>query len=135
MDRSMIGALVVAGLAVLAAFNSYSTSRQLAERPDPYRIAAAERRFAGAMELLPQAAIIGYISDMPVGDSAGSIAYMSAQYGLAPHPLIPVERSAGEWAIGNFARPGDFAAFGARLGLTLVRDFGEGVVVYQRSKP
>jgi hypothetical protein len=36
--------------------------------------------------------------------------------------------------VGNFARAADFTALGAQSGLTMVRDFGNGVVVYRRPK-
>jgi hypothetical protein len=132
-NRAAIGALVVAALAVLAALHSYELSSQQA--PDPYRITAGATRFAAALEMLPASGVIGYISDMPTGDGAGSIAYMAAQYSVAPRAILPVERTQAEWALGNFARPGNFAERGAQAGYRIVRDLGNGVIVYRRSRP
>jgi len=40
-----------------------------------------------------------------------------------------------EWALGNFARPGNFAERGAQAGYRVVRDLGNGVVIYRRTQP
>jgi hypothetical protein len=37
------------------------------------------------------------------------------------------------WVLGNFSQPVDYAGFGAKRGLTLARDFGNGVVLYRRA--
>ncbi len=129
----MIGAIAVALLAVLAAFHSYDLSTQQAA--DPYGVTAGQARFAGALDVLPASGAIAYISDMPVRENAGSIAYMAAQYSVAPRAILPVERFQAEWALGNFARPGNFAERGAQAGYRIVRDFGNGVVVYRRAQP
>lgn len=126
----MIGAMAAALLALLASLSSYQISTRLA--PDPFRIVATGDRFAGALELLPPSGVIGYLSDMPVGDNAGTVAYMTARFAVAPRALAPAGRVAAEWAVGNFAHPADFAAIGKDAGFALVRDFGNGVVVYRR---
>jgi len=134
--RAPIGALSVAALAVFASLNSYQVSQQVAERyPDAYGVAAAQQRMEGALKILPASGLIGYLSDMPLGQNAGTAAFLAAQYAVAPRALAPVGQSQTEWAIGNFSRAADFAALGAQAGLTMVRDFGNGVVVYRRTKP
>lgn len=130
MTRVSIATLAVAALALLASLSSYQISTQLA--PDPFRITATQDRFASAIEFLPASAVIGYITDMPVKESAGTIAYMTTRYAVAPRALVPAGKIAAEWAVGNFARPADFVAIGAQAGFALVRDFGNGVVVYRR---
>ncbi len=135
MIRASIGALAVAVLALLATMSSYKISEQAAlKSPDPFRIADSEVRFAPALELIPSSGVIGYITDMPVGERTGVIALMSTQYAAAPRALVPVETQKPEWAIGNFDRQGDYAALGLAAGYTLVRDCGRGAVVYRRSR-
>jgi len=133
LNRAALGALAVAVLAVLAAMKSYDLSSQQAS--DPYGVTAGQARFAGALEILPASGVIGYLSDMPVGENVGSIAYMAAQYAVAPRAVVPVEKSAPEWALGNFAHPGNFAERGAQAGYRIVRDLGNGVIVYRRARP
>lgn len=133
--RVSAGAAVVAALAVFATLNSYSVSQAVsAQYPDAYGVAAAEQRFAGALELLPRSAFIGYMSDLPMDQNAGVAAFLAAQYAVAPRALAPAANSQTEWVVGNFSRAADFAALGARSGLVMLRDFGNGVVVYRRVK-
>jgi len=132
-NRAAIGAIVVAILAVIAAMRSYDFSSQ--QPADPYRVSAGQARFAPALELLPASGVIGYMSDLPLGENAGTVAYMAAQYSVAPRAILPIERAQAEWALGNFARPGNFAERGAQAGYRIVRDLGNGVVIYRRSQP
>jgi hypothetical protein len=134
--RVVAGVLAVAVLAVLASLNSYQVSAANAQRfPDPYGVALAEQRFAGVIPQLPPNAPLTYISDLPLNETAGTTAFLAAQYALAPHPVIPAgDRAATEWAIGNFSRPSDYAPIGAKAGFTMVADFGSGVILYRRIK-
>ena len=135
-SRVVIGVLAVAALAVFASMNSYQISAQDAEQfPDRYGVVAAEGRFAPALQLLPVNAVIGYISDLPLSETAGSTAFVAAQYAMAPRSLVLASAQRTQWAVGNFARPADFATIGVQAGFTMVRDFGSGVVVYRRTTP
>ncbi len=133
--RVPAGAAAVAALAVFASLNSYQVSQQVSARfPDAYGVAAAAGRMDGALQMIPPAAVIGYLSDLPFDQPGGAAGFMAAQHAVAPRALVN-DKSQGEWVLGNFAHPGDFAALGAEAGLTMVRDFGNGVVVYRRAKP
>jgi len=134
-NRVWAGALAVAALAVLASLNYYQNASQLARtQPDPYGSSAAQDRFAPAQAQLPKDAALGYISDLPLDKKAGVTAFLAAQYAVAPHALVLVDSSAAtEWAVGNFALPGDYAAAAARLGYSVVADLGRGVLVFRRS--
>jgi len=48
---------------------------------------------------------------------------------------VPIGKLPAEWALGNFARPGNFAERGAQAGYRVVRDLGNGVVIYRRTQP
>lgn len=131
--RAPIGAAAVAVLALFASLNSYQVAQTAASRsPDNLAIAAAGPRFASAGAMLPASGTIGYISDLPQDQLAGEAAFLGARYAIAPRTLVPADQSKTEWVLGDFARPADFAGLGARAGLLLVRDFGNGVVVYRR---
>ena len=134
-SRALTGALIVAVLAVFGALASYQTSQTYAAQyPDAYGVARADQRFADALKLLPGSGTIGYMSDLKDSDNAGVAAFLAAQYAVAPRALAR-EASKAEWVLGNFAHPADFAAIGAKAGLTMVRDLGNGVIVYRRAKP
>lgn len=129
-----VGAAIVAALAVFATLNSYSISKAVsAQYPDAYGIARAEPRFAAALPALPPAPVLGYISDLRTDDNAGQAAFLAAQYSVAPRALAPAAQSHTEWVIGNFSRAVDFAAIGAQSGLTMVHDFGSGIILYRRT--
>jgi hypothetical protein len=49
---------------------------------------------------------------------------------MAPALLVKGDHSG--FVIGNFSKPADFEAIGRTRGFHLVRDFGDGLVLYQR---
>ena len=97
---------------------------------DPYPVAAQFPRFAAALSSIPEGAEIGYITDAPPGNVADTGMFLSAQYVLAPRLLT--RGATQELVLGNFIRPADFAAVGRSQGLRLQRDFGEGVVLFEK---
>lgn len=134
-SRALWGALIVAVLALAGALSSYQAAENYGEQyPDAYGVARAGQRFAAAVQMLPPSGVIGYLSDLPKSENAGVAAFLAAQYALAPRALTQ-DATPTEWVVGNFARPADFAALGAKSRLTVVRDFGNGVVLYRRAKP
>jgi hypothetical protein len=161
--RVLLGVAAVAFFAILGSYDSYQLSVTTAQRfPDPYHVALSERRFVAIAEKLPATGLVGYLSDMPCegcaadpttppdqprrqgGEmklgtalrNAGNTAFVGARYALAPRVVAPTpEVPSAEWAVGNFSRPLDFAAFGSQLGFTMVADLGNGVVLYRRAKP
>ena len=62
----------------------------------------------------------------------GAALFSSAQYTLAPR-LVTDQRAkpAPEWVIGDFSKPLDVVKFGQKRGLSLVKDFGNGAVLYR----
>ena len=58
--------------------------------------------------------------------------YSGLQYTLAPRLVTNQNvNPAPEWVIGDFSKPLDVVQFGKAHGLTLVRDFGNGAVLYR----
>jgi hypothetical protein len=109
-------------------------------RPALDEISAYERRFQAARSVLPPRGMVGYLgSPEPTGATpreANAAAllhfrrYLLAQYALAP--VLLVEGTDPEFVVGNF----DPAALpAAPAGLRLVRDFGDGVVLFRRGGP
>lgn len=97
---------------------------------DPYRIAQQAERFEQVRSVVPEKAQLGYLTDLEPGSVAGSAAFNGAQYILAPRLLK--QDTSPELALGNFARPADFAALGRGHGLGVERDFGNGVVLFRK---
>lgn len=101
-------------------------------------ISANDRRFEDMRTALPEAGVVGYVGDPEVeaytlgarNDRALQFfrRYLLAQYALAP--LVVVEGTEPDFVVGNF-EPG--ADRSAPPGFRLVRDFGDGLVLYRRS--
>jgi len=117
---------LISGLQAYRAGDAYGRAYQ-----DPYMIGAQPARLGEAVRLLPANTVVGYLSDLSFTDTPGQAAYFGVAYALAPRLLT---RSADDpqWVIGNFSHPMDFAAAGAAHHLAIVRDFGNGVVIFQR---
>ena len=100
-------------------------------QPDPWAVESGMRRFAGAATQLPAFGAVGYLSDVPFQDR-GTLAFLVAQYALAPRLLTPVEQKDPQQAVGNFSQPIDYAKAGAKAGYRMEADIGNGVVLYRK---
>jgi hypothetical protein len=129
--RVYVGLLVVAIASLWAAASSLEIASQ--QPRDPYGVDLALQRFAAASTPLPPRGEVGYISDLPLSDNAGTAAFLAAQYALAPRVLVPqVDRKTPAHAIGNFTRPRDYAAAGGKAGYKVQADLGSGVVLFNK---
>ena len=123
----------VALLALWSSVNFYgATAEQAGPGADVYKVGDQAARFQDLMSALPPTAIVGYVSDAPAGQTLGAALYASAQYTLAPRLVTEQHvKPSPEWVIGDFSRPLDVVQFGKVRGLTLVKDFGNGAVLYR----
>ncbi len=92
--------------------------------------AEAERRWSPVKGLLPSDAVVGYISDAK-GETLGR-EYNLAQNVLAP--LIVVFGADQKYVIGSFHGAVPDANSPAVRSLTLMKDFGNGVLVFKRTE-
>ena len=102
-------------------------------------ISLHERRLDALRSALPKHGTVGYLgSPEPAArtpreaDSAALLhfrRYLLAQYTLAP--LLLIEGAPSELVIGNFDRGTPVAP----PGLSIVRDFGDGLVLFRRAAP
>lgn len=136
--RVLIGLIAVAIAAVLASADSLQLASQLQQ--DPWGVQSAAQRFSGAATRLPPFDDVGYISDLAIDGKDGTPAFLAAQYALAPRHITPVGRTGSadapppRFAVGNFSRPADFAAAGAKAGYAMQADLGNGVILYTKAK-
>jgi len=123
---------VIAALCLIVGIRSYRETDAYGRAfQDPYMINAQPERLREAARLLPEKAITGYLSDLSFADAPGQAAYFGVAYALAPR-LVVRSADTPQWVIGNFSHPADFAAAGAAHHLDLVRDLGNGVVIFRR---
>jgi hypothetical protein len=123
----------VAVLALWSTVNFYgATDAAAGPNADVYKIGEQGARFQDLIPALPPTGIIGYVSDVPTNETLGAVLRDGAQYALAPRLVREQSLKPGaEWVIGNFSKPLDVTQFGRQRELTLVRDFGNGVVLYR----
>jgi hypothetical protein len=129
----LIACAAIALLALWGTVNFYgATAQMVGDNADVYKVGDQAARFQDLMSALPPTAIVGYVSDVPVGETLGAALYSSAQNTLAPR-LVTAERvqPPPEWVIGDFSKPLDMVQFGKQRGLALVKDFGNGAVLYK----
>lgn len=125
-----IGGVVL--LSIGTAVQSYRSADAYARAyQDPYMINAQPERLREAVRYLPDKAVIGYLSDLPFDAVSGQSAYFGVMYALAPR-LVTRSADRGEWVTGNFSHPLDYAAAGREHHLELVKDFGNGIVLFRR---
>jgi hypothetical protein len=123
----------VALLSLWSTVNFYGATAELAgPGADVYKVGDQAARFRDLAAALPATGMVGYVSDVPPGENLSSALYSSAQYTLAPR-LVTNQRATppAEWVIGDFSKPLDVLEFGNRRGLALVKDFGNGAVLYR----
>ena len=128
----VVGIVVAPLLCLWGALENYQAEAAYQEQfHDPYMISAQFTRFEPLLAAVPTRAEMGYLTDAPPGSVADTSMLLSAQYVLAPR--LVARGVAHEWVVGNFTRPGDFAAVGRSNGLRLEQDFGNGVVLFRRN--
>lgn len=136
--RTRIGLALVLlyGLASAAAWVKVAASAR--GRPATDEISAYESRFQELRTALPSSGVVGYLGHPDPGgptlgerDAASLLhfkRYLLAQYALAP--VVLIESTEPEFVVGNFD-PGTSPT--APAGFRVVRDFGQGLVLFRRS--
>ncbi|MGD1070931.1 MAG: hypothetical protein ABSB15_12380 [Bryobacteraceae bacterium] len=119
--------LLMAALAVCTLASYYSLVKR--EPGTPAGIVMDESRFTGIRAILPPRGTIGYLSDTG-GIVQNPRGYYLTQYFLAP---VVVAADAGhQLVVANFASRAAIAPFAAANGLTVERDFSNGVALLRR---
>ena len=96
-------------------------------------ITAYERRFENLKKVLPEHGAVGYITNNQL-DNMRYIFEESKRYYLAQYALVPVVVEYGNknrLVIGNFTDSADSADALKKTRLSVVRDFGNGVVLLE----
>jgi hypothetical protein len=129
--RVRVGVALAVALSMwgVVEYFGFETAYQRQSR-DPYQVAAQAARLEGVAALVPEDAVLGYLTDVDVGIAGGWTMFNAAQYTLAPRILR--QDTAQTRVLGNFAHPADFGAVGRQHGLTVERDFQNGIVLFRK---
>jgi len=123
-ERAAVG--IVLAMGVLAICTLIGYCRVLVGTPaDASGIVMDAQRFRGVRTALPPRGTVGYLSD-----TAGRKAYYLTQYYLAPVVVAP--DSGHEIVVANFASPSAIGKVAAANGLTVERDYANGVALLRR---
>jgi len=119
-------------LALALCFGLSLRSWRQANLETPNEALGGLSRFAGIIRAIPGNGIIGYFSDRGEAMVLPTPPF-SVRYAFAPRMLVWYpDLSVSTWVVGDFIRHPDYLRAGEQLGLHLVRDFGDGVVLYRR---
>ncbi len=120
--RTLIG---LSGILLLALYSFFQ------DRPvpvsDPFRIAELQQRLQGVERDVPRDAMLGYVSDVAPDEAT----IYGIQYVLAPRFIVKDARP-HKFVLGNFRQSVDYAEFGRTRGLTLVKEYPQGVVLFEK---
>jgi hypothetical protein len=137
---------MVVALTVAGALNYYhSIDERNRAYQDPWAthmIGVGPERFRGVVAMVPPEAVVGYVSDLPdflnlpdlfsERSRRGAVWSAEAWYALAPRLVIPHEsRQKQDWILGNFSKPVDLPQVERENRMTVVRDFGSGVMLFR----
>ncbi len=134
MIRAWLGIGAVTLLSLWASLEYYTmvASYDRSYR-DVYRIGVHLERWAEVRNLVPEDAVVGYLSDLRHEDAAGAATFLATQYALAPRLLVDLKPGRPvRWVVGAFSRPPDLQKTQADHGLRLARDFGDGRALFEK---
>jgi hypothetical protein len=97
---------------------------------DLYQLVTQADRLNDARAVIPEDAVLGYVTDLEAGSVLASSIFSITQYALAPRLLEPDTNET--LALGNFSQPLNYAAAGRQHGLRVERDFQNGIILYRK---
>jgi hypothetical protein len=123
-------ATVLLALSALAVVVPEYFKAHVSEHVPPSKITLFGRRFAELRRALPPHGVVGYASDADEGEAVWE--FYETQYFLAPALL---EKTTGhELVVGNFHHTPVDADWLAGQNLVLLRDYGDGVMLFGRKQ-
>jgi hypothetical protein len=136
--RILIGLLLMAlfvGVSHLQALRSAFATYRTLGRPD--EVSRYEARFRALKQAVPGHGVVGYVSDDPgaMADQASPEArrsfkrYLITQYALVP--VVVLRSLDAELVVGDFSASTPDGA-STPPGFVMVKDFGQGIVLFRR---
>lgn len=120
-------------LALWSARDFYRLTRHIAHgNADVYLVGEQKKRFRDIVLPLCAAGTAGYISDQSAEERMGGILYFRSRYAIAPCLIAEQTLNPQRLVLGNFSQPMDLARFSKEHDLKVIRDYGGGVVLFER---
>jgi len=111
-------------------FKALQKGIQRYKRKELDQITIYEKRFFELKEFLQNHLVVGYVSDYDDNSNEDGIAYSMTQYVLAP--IILVRGIKRNFIVGNFQSAKPNINANKKKNLSLYRDFGNGVILFER---
>ena len=123
----LIGAALVSNAHLLFQISQFAESQEGQDG-----VSELQQRLLQLAPSLPAHGPVGFVSDLPPGDTTGDAEFHVAQYALSPRLMVRgVEAPV---VVGSVHAAGAAQEMAGRQGLTVVRDFGNGLVLFGRGK-
>ncbi len=100
---------------------------------DPFGVLRQEARLRGVIATLPAVSQVGYLAGPGLDALTAEENLLGARYAFAPRMLVLQKDSPQQLVIGDFAGPVDLDALASMYRLRVVRDFGNGIVLFERN--
>ena len=100
------------------------------KRGEPDQITIYERRFRELKAMLLNQLIVGYVSDYDDDSDEDGIAFSMTQYVLAP--ILLVRGTKRKFIVGNYHRSKPNIKGFEKENLSMYKDFGDGVILFER---
>jgi len=126
-QRTQLGIAIILCMALFALGTLWGYRGFLQQSRETDAAVRNESRFAGLRAVLPPRGTLGYLSDTDTRED-----YYLAQYFLAPLVIAPDTQR--ELVVANFTSPSAISGLAAARGLAVVRDFGNGVALLEKTR-
>ena len=133
ISKQLVKSLMFFGLIII--FSLYYNFRDIKKEIKNFvkskgtdAITIYEERFSGLLELLPKQGVVGYISDKFDDPNLDAKAFFLTQYALAP--TIVVREKIRPMVVGNFENSEIRTEEYEKNGLSLYKDFNNGVMLF-----
>jgi hypothetical protein len=127
---AICGIVTVLSLWNIADFYQHTQDRITAV--DPYGVLPQQARFSRVVGQLPAVSVFGYLNEPGLDAFTADKKLLGALYAVAPRMLVLQSVLPQQWVIGDFSRPIDAVGFARDSGMEVVKDFGGGIVLFQR---
>ena len=111
-------------------FKALQKGMQRYNRKELDQITIYEKRFIEVKDFLQNHLVVGYISDYDDNSKENGLAYSMTQYVLAP--VILVRGIKRNFIIGNFQSAKPNVKTYEKENLSVIMDFGRGVILFER---
>ncbi len=111
-------------------FRALQKGIQRYKRGEPDQITLYEKKFMPLKAMLQNHLVVGYVSDYDDNSDEDGTAFSMTQYVLSP--ILLVRGTKREFIVGNFHRAKPNIKGFEKENLSMLKDFGNGVILFER---